>query len=153
MVSATRWRRTSGWRRWKRFFLRSLSDTVNSSESRLDTYLKLRGKVVPYAEARKYVAPKLGQVAKAREDTDDPMDVGGFGQPKGRSTPKGKEKEPHWQSERNRKRWCDIIRTSEYAESSRSMLELREDRSSIKRLLGEATAATKSRTIELFWKE
>ena len=61
--------------------------------SRLDTYLKLRGKVVPYADARKYVAPKLGQVAKAREDTDDPMDVGGFGQPKGRFTHKGKEKD------------------------------------------------------------
>ena len=61
--------------------------------SRLDTYLNLRGKVVPYAEAWKYVALKLGQVAKAREDRDDSMDVGGFGQPKGRFTHKGKEKD------------------------------------------------------------
>ena len=46
--------------------------------SRLDTYQKLREEVVLYAEARGYVAPKLGQVSKAREDRDDPMDVGGF---------------------------------------------------------------------------
>ena len=31
MVSATRWQKTSGWRRWKRFFLRNSSDTVNSN--------------------------------------------------------------------------------------------------------------------------
>ena len=37
--------------------------------SRLDTYQKLREEVVLYAEARGYVAPKLGQVSKAREDT------------------------------------------------------------------------------------
>ena len=36
--------------------------------SRLDTYQKLREEVVLYAEARGYVAPKLGQVSKARED-------------------------------------------------------------------------------------
>ena len=48
--------------------------------SRLDTYQKLREEVVLYAEARGYVAPKLGQVSKAREDRDDDMDVGGFGQ-------------------------------------------------------------------------
>ena len=58
--------------------------------SRLDTYQKLREEVVLYAEARGYVAPKLGQVSKAREDRDDPMDVGGFGQWKGRNFPKGK---------------------------------------------------------------
>ena len=39
--------------------------------SRLDTYLK----VILYAEARGLVAPKLGQVAKAREDRDDPIEV------------------------------------------------------------------------------
>ena len=31
MVSAIRWQRTSGWRRWKRFYLRNSSDTVNSN--------------------------------------------------------------------------------------------------------------------------
>ena len=62
--------------------------------SRLDTYQKLREEVVLYAEARGYVAPKLGQVSKAREDRDDPMDVGGFGQWKGRSFSKGKGKNP-----------------------------------------------------------
>ena len=36
--------------------------------SRLDTYQKLREEVVLYAEARGYVAPKLGQVSKALED-------------------------------------------------------------------------------------
>ena len=60
--------------------------------SRLDTYQKLRKEVVLYAEAKGYVAPKLGQVSKAREDRDDPMDVGGFGQWKGRHTSKGKRK-------------------------------------------------------------
>ena len=53
--------------------------------SRLDTYQKLREEVVLYAEARGHVAPKLGQVSKAREDRDDLMDVGGFGQWKGRN--------------------------------------------------------------------
>ena len=62
--------------------------------SRLDTYQKLREEVVLYAEARGYVAPKLGQVSKAREDRDDPMDVGGFGQWKGRNFPKGNERIP-----------------------------------------------------------
>ena len=62
--------------------------------SRLDTYQTLREEVVLYAEARGYVAPKLDQVAKAREDRDDPMDVGGFGQWKVRPTFKGKEKNP-----------------------------------------------------------
>ena len=47
--------------------------------SRLDTYQKLREEVVLCAEARGYVAPKLGQVSKAPEDRDDPVDVGGFG--------------------------------------------------------------------------
>ena len=62
--------------------------------SRLDTYQKLRAEVVLYAEARGYVAPKLGQVSKAREDRDDPVDVGGFGQWKGRYSSKGKGKNP-----------------------------------------------------------
>ena len=62
--------------------------------SRLDTYQKLREEVVLYAEARGYVAPKLGQVSKAREDRDDPLDVGGFGQWKGRNSSKGKGKNP-----------------------------------------------------------
>ena len=64
--------------------------------SRLDTYQKLREEVVLYAEARGYVAPKLGQVSKAREDRDrdDPIHVGGFGQWKGRNSSKGKGKNP-----------------------------------------------------------
>ena len=73
--------------------------------SRLDTYQKLREEVVLYAEARGYVAPKLGQVSNAREDRDDPMDVGGFGQRKGRNSSKGKEFHWHWQRKGNRKRW------------------------------------------------
>ena len=62
--------------------------------SRLDTCQKLREEVVLYAEARGYAAPKLGQVSKAREDRDDSMDVGGFGQWKGRTFSKGKGKNP-----------------------------------------------------------
>ena len=62
--------------------------------------------------------PRLGQVSKAREDRDDPMDVGGFGQWK------GKELHWHWQRKRNRKRWCEIIGTSKHVENSRSVLEL-----------------------------
>ena len=98
--------------------------------SRLDTCQKLREEVVLYAEARGYVAPKLGQVSKAREDRDDPMDVGGFGQWKGRNFHKGKEKfHWHWQRKGNRKRWkgwCENIGTSEHTENSKSVLELRE---------------------------
>ena len=62
--------------------------------SRLDTYQKLREEVVLYAEARGYVAPKLGQVSKAREDRSDPMDVGGFGQWKDEIFPKERERIP-----------------------------------------------------------
>ena len=61
--------------------------------SRLDTYQKLREEVVLCAEAIGYVAPMLGQVSKAREDRDDPVDVGGFEQWKGRTFSKGKERE------------------------------------------------------------
>ena len=64
--------------------------------SRLDTYQKLRQEVALCAETKVYVAPKLGQVSKAREDRDDPMDVGGFGQWKGRNSSKRKGKEFHW---------------------------------------------------------
>ena len=62
--------------------------------SRLDTYEKLREEVVLYAEARGYVAPKLGQVSKAREDRDDPMVVGRYGQWNGRNSSNGKGKNP-----------------------------------------------------------
>ena len=37
----------------------------------------------------------------------------------------GKGEEPHWQRERGRNIWCKMIRTSERAEDSRSVLELR----------------------------
>ena len=53
---------------------------------------------------------------------------------------KGKESHWHWQRKGNRKRWkrwCEIIRTSEHTENSKSMLELRENRSPIQGLLGE----------------
>ena len=43
--------------------------------SRLDTYQKLSVAVVLCAEARGYVAPKLGHVAKAQEERDGPMDL------------------------------------------------------------------------------
>ena len=60
--------------------------------SRLDTYENLRKEVVLCAEG--YVAPRRGQVGRAREDKDDPMDVGGFGQGQGRAG-KGKGKNPN----------------------------------------------------------
>ena len=99
--------------------------------SRLDTCHKLREEVVLYAEARGCVAPKLGQVSKTQEDKDDPVDVGGLGQWKGRNFDqrKGKDFHWHWQRKRNRKRWkgwCDIIGTSEHTENSKSVLDLRE---------------------------
>ena len=59
--------------------LEELERHCQLQRSRLDTYQKLREEVVLYSEARGYVAPKLGQASKAREDRDDPMDVGGFG--------------------------------------------------------------------------
>ena len=62
--------------------------------SRLDTYQKLIEEVVLFVEARGYVAPKLGQAAKAREDRDDPMDAGGFGQWKGDLLPRERESTP-----------------------------------------------------------
>ena len=74
--------------------LEELERHCQLQRSRLDTYQKLREEVVLYAEARGYVAPKLGQVSKARENSDDPMDVGGFGQWKGRTFSKGKGKNP-----------------------------------------------------------
>ena len=71
-----------------------------------------------------YVEPKLGQVSKAREDRDYPMDVGGFGH-------------WHWQRKGNRKTWCEIIGTSKRAEDSRSVLELRENRVVNRRTAGQ----------------
>ena len=63
----------------------------------------------------------------------------------------GKGEEPHWQRERSRKTWCKVMRTREHAEDPRSVLELRENKSSIEGLLGKATAATESRTVEFSW--
>ena len=63
---------------------------------------------------------------------------------------KRKGKEPHWQRKGNRKRWCEIMVTSKHSENSRSVLELRENRSSIEGLLGKATAA-ESRTVKVSW--
>ena len=82
--------------------------------SRLDTYQKLREEVVVYAEARGYVAPKLGQVSKAREDRDDPMDVGGFGQWKRTKffQRKGKESHWHWQRKGNKKNMEKMVSKS-----------------------------------------
>ena len=128
--------------------------------SRLDTYQKLREEVVLYAEARGYVAPKLGQVSKAREDRDDPMDVGGFGQWKGRNFPKGKGKNSTGTGKgkgtgKRWKGWCEIIRTSEHTENSKSVLELRENKSPVQGLLGEPwqmATATESRTFKFSWK-
>ena len=61
--------------------------------------------------------------------------------------------EPQWLRERSRKIWCKVIRTSERAEDSWSVLELLENRSSIEGLLRKATAATESTTIEFPEKE
>ena len=74
--------------------LEELERHCQLQRSRLDTYQNLREEVVLYAEARGYFAPKLCQLSNAREDRDDPMDVGGFGQWKGRSFSKGKGKNP-----------------------------------------------------------
>ena len=52
---------------------------------------------------------------------------------------KGKEFHWHWQRKGNRKRWkgwCDIIGTSEHTENSKSVLDLRENRSPVQGLLG-----------------
>ena len=87
-ASDTRLQRTSGWPPWKYSFLNNSSDHCQFQRSRLDTNQKLKEEVVLYAEARGYVAPKLGQVANAREDRNDPMDVGG------RPTSKRKVKNP-----------------------------------------------------------
>ena len=60
MVSAKRWQKTSGWRRWKRFSLKNSSDTVNSTGHGWIRIKKLREEVVLFVEASGYVAPKLG---------------------------------------------------------------------------------------------
>ena len=65
--------------------------------SRLDTFQKLREEVILLAEARGYVASTLGQVAKAREDRGDPMDVEDLDNGKARDRGKnliGKRTEP-----------------------------------------------------------
>ena len=80
------------------------------------------------------------------------MDAGGLGQWRGRPTAKGNGKNPSDKWKRSRKGWCKVTRTSERAEDSRSVLDLRENRSSIEGFLGKATAATMSWTIEFFWK-
>ena len=71
--------------------------------------------------------------------------------------PKGKGKNPTGTSKGkgNRKRWkiwCEIIRTNEHTENSKSVLELRENRSPIQGLLGEPwqmATATESRDIQI----
>ena len=71
---------------------------------------------------------------------------------------KGRESHWHWQRKGSRKRWkrwCEIIRTSEHIENSKSVLELRENRSPTHGLLGEPwqmATATESRTFKFSWK-
>ena len=124
------------------------SDTANSNCRRLDAYQKLREEVVLCAEARGYVAPKLGQVAKAREDRNDPMDVGGFGQWKGRPTSKGKGKLAKGKEQEKTVQSHQDNRTRKRFKVS---VELWENRSPIEGLLGKATAATEPRTNKFFW--
>ena len=112
--------------------------------SRLDTNQKLREEVVLYAETEGYVAPKLGQVSKARRQRRSCGCYEPFPLERER-TP------PALAKEREQERWCEIIRTSKHTENSGSVLELRENRSSIEGLLGKATAA-ESRTVKFSWK-
>ena len=110
--------------------------------SRLDTYQKLREEVVLYAETKGYVAPKLGQVSKAREDRDESCGCWRIRRVERTKffQRKGKESHWHWQRKGNRKRWKrwrEIIRTNEHTENSKSVLELRENRSPTQGLLGE----------------
>ena len=60
--------------------------------SRFGHVPEVEGRSGSLRRSKRYVAPRLGQVSKAREDRDDPMDVGGFGQWKGRTFSKGKGK-------------------------------------------------------------
>ena len=119
--------------------------------SRLDPCPKLREEVVLYAEARGYVAPKLGQVSKAREDRDDPMDVRGFGQWKGRHF-QGKGEEPTGKGNAAGKDGAKSLGQSNTQKIQGQCWNCGENRSSIEGWLGKATAATEPRTIKFFWK-
>ena len=128
--------------------------------SRLDTYQKLREEVVLYAEARGYVAPKLGQVSKAREDRDDPMDVGGFGQWKGRKSSKGKgnNSTSTGKGKGTGKDGKDGAKSSGRVNTPKTQSKCwncGENRSPIQGLLGEPwqmATATESRTFKFSWK-
>ena len=128
--------------------------------SRLDTYQKLREEVVLYAEARGYVAPKLGQVSKAREDRDDPMDVGGFGQWKGRNFPKGKGKNSTGTG-KGKETGNDVkdgAKSSGRVNTPKTQSQCwncQKNRSPVQGLLGEPwqmATATESRTFKFSWK-
>ena len=128
--------------------------------SRLDTYQKLREEVVLYAEARGYVAPKLGQVSKAREDRDDPMDVGGFGQWKGRnfSKEKGNNSTGTGKGKGTGKDGKDGANSSGRVNTPKTQSQCwncGENRSPVQGLLGEPwqmATATESRTFKFSWK-
>ena len=118
-----------------------------SKRSRLDTYQKVREEVVLYAEARGYVAPKLGQVSKVERteiilwmlaDSDN-----------GRDDPLPKER-----GRTPLARWKEQERTVRSLQDNRTRQRFMVSVGSagqqvVKR---KATAATQPRTIKFFWK-
>ena len=70
------------------------------------------------------------------------MDVGGFGQWKGRTLAKGNGKNPIGKGKGTGKRWCEIIGTSRHAENSRSVLDLREKQAINRRTAGQGHCST-----------
>ena len=71
--------------------------------------------------SKRYVAPKPGQVTKVREDGDDPIDVGGFGQRKGRSFSKGNESHWHWQRKREQEKMEKMVRNHQDERTHRKL--------------------------------
>ena len=98
-------------------------------QARSDTYQKWREEVVLYAEARGYVAPKLGQVSKAQKDRWScgcwrilTMEGTTHLQRKGEEPQCQRERRgTQWrQGERSSKGRCEVFRTIEHAKDSRS---------------------------------
>ena len=147
MASVTRWQRLSEWRRWRPFFSKNLSDTATSNghgwtRTRKSFSTRKQEDSLHPSWVKSARLERTEMIPWKFEDLD--MERATYFQ--------GKGEEPQWHRERSMKGWCKVIRTSESAEDSRSVLELQENRSSIEGLLGKATAATESRTIGFSWK-
>ena len=151
MVSDIRWQKTSGWRRWKRFFLSELERHCQLQRSRVGHVPEVerrncslrRSKRIRCTQAGSSVEGSRGQRRSYGCWRIRAMERTNLFQRKG--------KEPNWQRKGDRKRWCKIIGTSNTQKIQGQCWNCGKTGHQSKDCWARATAA-ESRTVKFSWK-